>query len=189
MAQIRRLRTHGEKRVRAILEVFCTVHEALSTAVLDEQLDIDLVPRFVPPLERWVLEAMESSAPPTVATLERHVAAPLVKQIENDLGEQVAELATGRLQLDKRAPSVKQQAEKLGVTRARVYQLLEDCGRVMEVRWPEGRWLLAPLAEKLRDGTPEALGLFHAIRDLFYPEERPQAAGESAHGSAVGSKR
>ena len=25
------------------------------------------------------------------------------------------------------------------VTRARIYQLLEDCARVMSVRWPEGK--------------------------------------------------
>jgi hypothetical protein len=170
LAQIRRLRTHGEKRVHAILEVFCTVHEAVSTAVVDEHLDIDLVPQFVRPLERWLLEAFESDETPTAAELERHLASPLVTQIENDLGKHVADLAAGRVQLDKRAPSVKQQAERIGVTRARVYQLLEDCGRVMDVRWPEGRWLLAPLGEKLRDASPEAMGLFHAIRDLFFPD-------------------
>lgn len=190
LAQIRRLRTHGEKRVHAILEVFCTVHEAISTAVLDEHLDIDLLPRFVPPLERWLLEAIDRDEAPTAAELERHLAAPLVKQIENDLGKQVSELAAGRLQLDKRAPSVKQQAEKIGVTRARVYQLLEDCGRVMEVRWPEGRWLLAPLGEKLRGvasnvGGPEAMGLFHAVRDLFFPEEGAQKLEDSAVGQTV----
>ena len=55
-------------------------------------------------------------------------------------------MAASRLRLDDDAPSVKQQAETIGVTRARVYQLLEDCGKVMEVRWPEGRWFFAPLA-------------------------------------------
>ena len=190
LAQIRRMRTHGEKRVYAILEVFCTVHEAIATAVLDEHLDIDLLPRFIPPLERWLLGAIASTEPPTVAELERHLAIPLVQQIENDLGKQVAELAAGRLQLDKRAPSVKQQAEKLGVTRARVYQLLEDCGRVMDVRWPQGRWLLAPLGEKLRGAASnvegaEAMGLFHAVQDLFYPEAVAPVATDAAANKAA----
>lgn len=185
LAQIRRLRTHGEKRVHAILEVFCTVHEAISTAVLDEHLDIDLLPRFVPPLERWLLETINGSEPPTAAMLERQLSAPLVKQIENDLGKHVAELAAGRVQLDKRAPTVKQQAERIGVTRARVYQLLEDCARVMEVRWPEGRWLLVPLGEKLRNASPEAMGLFHAVRDLFFPEEGVQSAADFAQTETV----
>src|SRR6185295_18944414 len=40
LAQIRRLKTHGEKRVHAILEIFCTVHEALATATLQENVDL-----------------------------------------------------------------------------------------------------------------------------------------------------
>ena len=72
----------------------------------------------------------------------------MIAQIKIDIGDQVAELAAARLCLDENAPSVKQQAETLGVTRARVYQLLEDCAKVMDVRWPEGRWLLAPLTTR-----------------------------------------
>ncbi len=56
LAEIRSLKTHGEKRVNAILEVFCTVHEALSTATLQENIDVVIVPRFIPPLNRWLME-------------------------------------------------------------------------------------------------------------------------------------
>ena len=53
-----------------------------------------------------------------------------------------------------------------------VYQLLEDCGKVMHVRWPEGRWLLAPLTTRFGSSRPEAIGLLHGICDLFYPTDR-----------------
>ena len=74
----------------------------------------------------------------------------MINQIKIDLGDQVAGLAAARLCLDENSPSVKQQAETIGVTRARVYQLLEDCAKVMDVRWPEGRWLLRPAGHPLR---------------------------------------
>ncbi len=93
-------------------------------------------------------------------------------QIKIDLGDQVAGLAATRLCLDENAPSVKQQAETIGVTRARVYQLLEDCAKVMDVRWPEGRWLFAPLATRFGTSDPETIGLVHGIIDLFFPAER-----------------
>ncbi len=173
LAQIRRLRTHGEKRVNAVLEVFCTVHEALATATLQENVDVVIVPRFLPPLVRWLNETICQSELPTVEELCERVVKPLVAQIKIDIGDQVAELAANRLSLDQNSPSVKQQAAKLGVTRARVYQLLEDCGRVMDVRWPEGRWLLAPLTSRFGSVRPEAIGLMHGICDLFYPLERP----------------
>ena len=43
----------------------------------------------------------------------------------------------------------------------------------MEVRWPEGRWLFAPLATRFGSSDPETIGLVHGIIDLFYPAERP----------------
>lgn len=172
LADIRSLKTHGEKRVNAILEVFCTVHEALATATLQENLDVVLTPRFVPPLSRWLLEAVAQPDLPPADELHQYVVRPMINQIRIDLGEQVAGLASARLCLDENSPSVKQQAESIGVTRARVYQLLEDCAKVMDVRWPEGRWLFAPLATRFGSSDPETIGLIHGIVDLFFPPPR-----------------
>ncbi len=176
LANIRARKTHGEKRVNAILEVFCTVHEALATATLQENIDVVLVPRFIPPLNRWLLETISQPDLPPVDELHRHIVKPMINQIKIDLGDQVAGLAAARLCLDENAPSVKQQAETIGVTRARVYQLLEDCGKVMDVRWPEGRWLFAPLATRFGTSDPETIGLVHGIIDLFYPPEKSLAS-------------
>jgi hypothetical protein len=176
LAEIRALRTHGEKRVNAILEVFCTVHEALSTATLQENIDVIVVPRFIPPVTRFLIDIIAQPELPPVDQLHKHIVKAMINQIKIDLGDQVAGLAAARLCLDDSAPSVKQQAEAIGVTRARVYQLLEDCGKVMEVRWPEGRWLLAPLAMRFGASDPETIGLVHGIIDLFYPPEKPSTA-------------
>jgi hypothetical protein len=183
LAEIRSLKTHGEKRVNAILEVFCTVHEAFSTATLQENIDVVIVPRFVPPLTRWLLEAVvnEPDLPPA-DELHKRIVKPMINQVKIDLGDQVAGLAAARLCLDENAPSVKQQAETIGVTRARVYQLLEDCAKVMDVRWPEGRWLFAPLATRFGTSDPETIGLVHGLIDLFYPPEKPALESEADRG-------
>ena len=68
----------------------------------------------------------------------------------------------------------------MGVTRARVYQLLETCAHVMAVRWPEGKWQLAALAKKL-EGLPEhdeRVLLFKETQTLMYPERRETVTGE-----------
>jgi hypothetical protein len=184
LSDMRGLKTHGEKRVNAILEVFCTVHEALATATLQENVDIVVVPRFIPPLTRWLMETIAQPELPSFEEVQAHVVKPLVRQISIDLGDLVAGLAGARLRLDDNAPTVKQQAETIGVTRARVYQLLEDCAKVMEVRWPEGRWLLAPLATRFGSSDPETIGLVHGLVDLFYPAEK-SAAEEIQHGHAA----
>jgi hypothetical protein len=185
LADIRGLKTHGEKRINAILEVFCTVHEALATATLQEDIDVILVPRFVPPLSRWVMDTIQQPELPPVDELRKHIVKPLIRQIKIDLGDQVAGLAATRLRLDDNAPTVKQQAETIGVTRARVYQLLEDCAKVMDVRWPDGRWLLAPLATRFGSSDPGTIGLAHGIIDLFYPAKELVAPAETERGHAV----
>jgi hypothetical protein len=119
------------------------------------------------------METIAHQELPSVDELHKHIVKPMINQIHIDLGDQVAGLANSRLCLDENAPSVKQQAETIGVTRARVYQLLEDCGKVMDVRWPEGRWLLAPLATRFGTSDPETIGLVHGIIDLFYPPDKP----------------
>jgi hypothetical protein len=182
LAEIRSLKTHGEKRVNAILEVFCTVHEALSTATLQENIDVVILPRFVPPLTRWLLESVGEPDLPPADELHKHIVKPMINQIKIDLGDQVAGLAAARLCLDENAPSVKQQAETIGVTRARVYQLLEDCAKVMDVRWPEGRWLFAPLATRFGTSDPETIGLVHGLIDLFFPPEKALSAGDMDRG-------
>ena len=60
----------------------------------------------------------------------------------------------------------------MGVTRARVYQLLEDCSRVMAVRWPEGQQLLAHLDAKRHsagESDSQDSRLFQATYELFFP--------------------
>lgn len=170
LTDIRSLKTHGEKRVNAIIEVFGAVYEAVSTAVLHEDLQLDLTARFVPTLTRWLTVHAHRPDRLTLADVRDNVARPLVRQIDLDLGDPVTQLVAERLGIDGPAPTVKTQAERLSVTRARVYQLLDDCARVLAVRWPEGKWLLAPLAENPAETDPNAMGLIHALRSLFYPE-------------------
>lgn len=172
LMQIRRLRTHGEKRVQVILEVFCNVHEAVATSASNENLELELLPRFIPPLSRWLMEVLPEEKPPALAEIRRQVLNPLLQQLELDLGEEVSRLAGERLQGEGKAPTVKEQAQRLKVTRARVYQLLEDCSKALEVRWPEGRWLLAPLVAKAAEGSPSTQAVLAAAMELFYPHNQ-----------------
>ena len=55
----------------------------------------------------------------------------------------------------------------------------------MDVRWPEGRWLFAPLATRFGASDPETIGLVHGIIDLFYPPERPMVHTDEGHEEMV----
>jgi len=184
VAEIRQLKTHGEKRVRVVLEVFYLVHEMLANAVPTEHLDLRIVPAFIGPIESWISGAIAEPGSVTRDEVRDKLAIPLLDQINIDCGPTIHELSEARLGIDGPPQSVRQQARRMGVTRARVYQLLEDCARVMAVRWPEGHHQLAQLAAKLQaEANPgEDLSLFHATRELFYPA-KGQLADEEAQAS------
>ena len=182
VAEIRQLKTHGEKRVRVVLEVFYVVHEMLSTAGSSQHLALRIVPKFIQPIENWIAQVLGRSGVPSSDEVREFLAVPLLNQIQIDAGPTIHELSEGRLGVSGPAQSVRQQAKRMGVTRARVYQLLEDCSRVMEVRWPEGQQLMAQLEAKFQAEATERddLHLFRAVRELFYPGKYNLADEEAA---------
>jgi hypothetical protein len=181
VAEIRQLKTHGEKRVRVVLEVFYLVHEMLANAGTAPHLALAVVPRFIQPIESWIAEWLSQPGVPTPDLVRDHLAVPLLDQINVDSGPTIHELSEARLGINGLPQSVRQQAKRMGVTRARVYQLLEDCSHVLQVRWPEGQHTLAQLAAKLHAEARPAddLTLFGATRELFYPG-KDQLADEDA---------
>lgn len=173
LAEIRQLRTHGEKRVRVVLEVFHAVHSMLTDVHPKAGLSIRLMPGFVAPIEDWLSEIQVRPVPPTLEELAENLVWPLLKQLDIDAGSTVVELAKSRLGVGAEVVSVRQQAKRMNVTRARVYQLLEEAYRVMQVRWPEGRRKLDDLAVRLEEegASPECRDLLSNLRELFYPRK------------------
>jgi hypothetical protein len=176
MGEMRGLRTHGDKRIRVVLEIFHSVHQLLGSTGNPRHLRFRLLPRFIEPLEQWILAELRSERLPEMHDLRQNLVLPLLNQIELDAGESVHRLAAGRLGIEGPAESVREQSRRMDVTRARVYQLLDTCARVLAVRWPEGRWQLASLEKKL--GTlpldDERRALLREANLLFFPE-RPTA--------------
>ena len=170
LTDIRSMKTHGEKRVRAVVEVFGLVHRAVGNLTPQSALSVRLIPNFVRPLERWLTAVLENGPAPSIEEVQKELAQPLIAQIRLDLGDNVAQLAAERLGLNGTPISVRDQAQQMDLTRARVYQLLEDCTKVFRVRWPEGEWLLAALEQKARStrSTADVGQIIAALRDLFF---------------------
>src|SRR5262249_8885373 len=134
----------------------------------------------------WLLSVFDRSPLPTFRDLEEHLVRPLIDQVRLDAGDSIASLVEERLGLAGDTRSVRQTARSMGLTRARIYQLLADVGDIIAVRWPEGQYLVAHLVERLqseRSNDPE-LDHFLTAVDLFFPDRRNAAA---ANGSSDGS--
>jgi hypothetical protein len=173
LAEIRNLKTHGEKRVRAILEVFAHVHELLGGAKPTRSLAIRLLPEFVVAVEFWIDQAIAEEKNISIdrQAVCKSVVLPLLEQVRIDLGDRVREIAAVRLGINGPQQSVREQSLHLQMTRARVYQLLSDCVKMMEVRWPEGRSSFSRLMRRLElTGCDwKALNLLRSVMELFFP--------------------
>jgi hypothetical protein len=171
LADIRQLKTHGEKRVQVVLEVFHRVHQMLTRVDPALGLTVRLTPRFVGQIEDWIHEAKQRSFLPTREELVERLIEPVLQQLEVDAGNTVTTIARARLGVGSDGQTVRNQARKLGVTRARVYQLLEECHHVMDVRWPDGKRQLDELAQWLDEdyAAAECANLLGSLRELLYP--------------------
>ena len=178
LGEIRQMKTHGEKRVRVVLEVFYSIHELLCKTQNNSSLAICLAPRFVPAAEQFVM-TMANDSPITAnrQTVCQHLAQPLLDQILIDCGETVHALTRDRLGIGVPVKSVRDQSREMGVTRARVYQLLEECGRVMAVRWPRGGHLMRQLSNF---ADPESQTLVKSTAQLFFPEKSAEKSEREA---------
>ena len=180
--QIRAIKTHGEKRVRAILEVFHSVHQIVADMGTQEHLLVRIVPRRIDAVETWSGRTLQTPGVPGTQEIFENLLHPLLEQIRADAVRQIVSLAEHRLGINGPMTSVRQVARRMGLTRARVYQLLNEINDIMHVRWPLGRHQMYELRDKFHReaagmDNPPNLDQFHAAIELFYPGSRRGAAG------------
>ncbi len=182
LAEIRGMKTHGEKRVRAIMEVFYSVHCLVAEMGSQTHLVVRIVPRLIDEVERWIGESLQTSGVPDDDEIFRELIHPLLQQVDLDATQQIARLAENRVGLSGPITSVRQAARTMGLTRARVYQLLNEINDIVTVRWPNGRHQVYELRDKYQSeldqaADPRELTQFNAAIELFYPGSRRGAAG------------
>ena len=182
LSEIRTMKTHGEKRTRAILEVFYSIHNLVSGMVPQPHLTVRIAPPLIDGAEQWIGHALQTAGVPGNEELFEKLIQPLLEQVRVDATQQIASLAESRLGLSGPITSVRQVARSMGLTCARVYQLLNEINDIISVRWPTGRHQVYQLREKLdaeakQLSAPPDLTQFHAAVELFYPGSRRGAAG------------
>jgi hypothetical protein len=182
LAEIRGMRTYGEKRIRAILETFHAVHTLVAGMGTQEHLVVRILPRTIDQVEEWAGRVLQRPGIPPQEEIFSCFISLLLAQVRIDATQQIATLAENRLGVGCPITSVRQAARTMGLTRARVYQLLNEINDIMRVRWPMGRHQSYELRAKFQaeaaasDQSPD-LRQFYAAIELFYPGSRRGAAG------------
>ena len=111
LGEIRAMKTHGEKRIRAILEVFHSLHGLVAN------MGVQAAPRGAdrPPADRRG-RAMDRAGPanaracPSQTRSSSNFVSPLLEQVRTDATQQIASLAENRLGIPAPITSVRQAA-------------------------------------------------------------------------------
>jgi hypothetical protein len=84
----------------------------------------------------------------------------------------VARVVESRLPLRSTPATVHGLSRKMGVTRARIYQLLEESEAAIDLRWPEGRCYLTMLTERVAAAQPasEVHAALRTTMNVFFPD-------------------
>ncbi len=179
---IRALRTHGEKRVHGVLEVFSALASVLGRLPVGGPLSVRIEPPRMRGVERWLERAMLSAKNPTPEEIAGQLLRPLLAQVRLDAGSLVADLAEHRLGLQGAETSVREEADRLGLTRARVYQLLADVADIMRLRWPAGAAMVHELSHNLPTEPEHAreYDQFFTAVELLFPTRLGPGRGARA---------
>ncbi|MHB1033242.1 MAG: hypothetical protein ACYC35_05155 [Pirellulales bacterium] len=172
LAELRSLRTYGAKRVRSVVEVFHTLYQLLGKVGPHGHLSLRIMPRSIDSIEQWIYAMLNSRVVPSAEEIRRNLVMPLLEQIKTDASDQIAYLAESRLGMNDVGMRVRQAAREMGLTRARIYQLLGEVNHLVTVRWPCGERLLNQLRQKFElEAEGEAnynFKQFYAVINLCY---------------------
>ena len=176
LEQVRALRGHGEKRVRAVLEIFENLYQILTQVDANPHLAVQFRPRLVQQLESSILHFLSLPTPPSAENIRSQFIDVLLELSRLDGGDLLAEVAASRL---SHFSTVQAPARQKGLTRGRIYELWGDAAAIVNVRWPEGQSLASGLQAKFAAIPPEpkARSLFDAAMELWFPlSQQPEAA-------------
>jgi hypothetical protein len=171
LEELRQLRTYGEKRVSSILEVFYTIDLSMTAMPEGGHLMLRLEPRVVYEVESAIFDIMSQVAIPQAKVVQQMVITPVLNQLRLDMGDFAFDLVRDRVGAGAKAKAIREQSEELGLTRARLYQVLEECALAAHVRWPQGRVMLNELMVFLtnRDGMEKVVRQLHQLIITLYP--------------------
>ena len=193
--ELRSMKTHGERRVHAILHLFHDIFVVASKFHGVPRLRVRMSLRWIDEIQLWMSDVIAQKEFPSRDEILKRFIQPCLAQLRIDATEGVIQLAEARLGLTGPITSVRQVAKDMKLARARVYQLLGQISEIMAVRWPEGGNLVYRLRDKciyemIDRPANESHEIFMAAAELFYPSLRSSVGviSEDEHFAPIPKK-
>lgn len=149
LREAERMEGVGPHRFREVVRIIGSVARILQHVPPHCGLTVQVRPSNIATACFWLEKVLCEDTGLTADDLREGLVVPLLRQIQCDLGEEIAELVTDRLGLRGQIETLEALAQKRNVSRARIGQLTGRCPRVLNLRWPEASHALGRLASLL----------------------------------------
>lgn len=163
---IRALPNHGPVRVSDVLKVFARIFESIRENPVEGFLSVRLFAPQIRDVVLWAEGILRSGGIPDEASIRAGFLTPIFALLEEDLGRDKAAMLRRRMGLDGPVETLEQIAIGAGVTRERIRQIAAKAASAIEVRWPEGRYLLDGVYTLFKS-SPDADGQIDLLRGVF----------------------
>ena len=166
----------GDSKVSSIIQIIIELANSIRSCDPNTHFRFQVYPASINRITNWINQVLASNTVPDVLSLSQHFVMPLLKQIELDLGIQVAEMVERRLGANGVPQTLQEVAEEFQLTRERIRQITLRVPEVMQIRWPEGKHLFDDFFEKFHndDSATEQVGLVRRTLDLFFNIDVPE---------------
>ena len=175
----------GDSRLSSIIDIIMELGNSIRSCDSSTHFRFQVFPLSINRITNWINQVLASDSVPDVPSVCQHFVIPLLKQIEWDLGLQVAEMVEQRLGANGTPRTLQEVADDFQLTSERIRQITLRVPEVMQIRWPEGKHLFDDFFEKFNNDPKaiEQIGLIRRSLDLFFNIDIPK--GDTTESIAV----
>jgi hypothetical protein len=171
LTEVRALRAHGEKRMKAVLEIFAAIHRSLANVEPSAHLSVCVWPRRVLNLDHWSRGTAQTSGFPSFEEVQHQFVEPLVEQLRVDAGAELADWTMAQLELRSGPSAIEDRdADPIAASQPSGFYR-RKLAAIINVRWPEGESHIRAVQARLTDfqATTPAARLFQTAAGMFFP--------------------
>jgi hypothetical protein len=177
LEQVRCLGGYGPSAVLDVVKIVSDIGQTLDRLPRDSRSRVLIMPSAILDVSAWVSRVLQHERVPNTTSIIHGFIRPLLRQVDIDLGPQVAEMVERRAGLDGCPQTLDEIAHDFRLTRERIRQQTKRTISIFRTRWPEGRYLLDDFYDLLRGSrdAQEQVDLVRRVVDILFDFEYVRA--------------
>ena len=168
--EVRSLARHGRHAFLEVVRIISDLARTLDGVPQESHTRVLILPAAILDVTTWINRVLKRRRVPPVTSMVHGFVRPLLRQLDLDLGPQIAEMVERRIGVDGPPETLEEIAHDFRLTRERIRQHTKSANGILRLRWPEGRYLLDDFYDLLRGShhAQEQVELLRRVVDVLF---------------------